>query len=90
MLPDYLRTFWDIELKDIAGDNIVYFFKKCLELLVENFIPMGWFKENGFDQSNLVCLSEVTVSTRFAQAFASLKAEFPEHPQLSGEESKQI
>ena len=84
------KDYHDIELNDIDGDKIVMFFKKYMELLSDNFIPIGWYKEDGWEQNNPVCLKQSTVVNYFSNVFADLKGQFPDHPYLSGEESKQV
>ena len=84
------KYFNTLEYDDIKGGKVVHFFKQYMELLIKNFIPLGWYKDNGWHQVDPSRLGVTTILNYFGSLLALLKANHPEHPYLIGEASKQI
>jgi hypothetical protein len=75
---------------DIEGGKVVHFLKQYMELLIKNFIPHGWYKDNGWNQVDQSRLGVTTILNYFGSLLALLKSDHRDHPKLIGEASKQI
>jgi hypothetical protein len=84
------KYFKQLVYDDIEGEKVVHFFKQYMELLIKNFIPLGWYKDNGWNQIDPSRLGGTTILNYFGSLLALLKAEHPHHPYLAGDASKQI